>query len=162
MDYSDASVATVLAFLAVVTVATGPLLPAVGLSAGSAHPVGSGDAAVTLERPPVDGLELVRGDFDAGTYHLESTPGRVAVDDVSGNPALKLTVDVPGIYYSDVRTYELGGRSGESVRLRFPAVDVSPEYVTANRYDATVGVWLRTGDEYDQLYQETVTVEVRR
>ncbi|MFC6726789.1 hypothetical protein ACFQE1_20925, partial [Halobium palmae] len=105
---------------------------------------------------------LVRGGFDAGTYHLEARPGSVRVDDVDGNPTLKLAVDVPGIPYSDIRTYELGGREGETVRLRFRPVDVSPEYVTDDRYDATVSLWLRSGDEYVQLSQETVSVGVRR
>lgn len=162
MNYGDASATAVVALLALATVASGPLFPGVDLTPERTTPSGSGDAAVAVERPPAGGLELVRGDFDAGTYHLESTPGRVAVDDVVGNPTLKLAVDVPGIGYSDVRSYDLAGRDGGTVRLRFRPIDVSPAYVTDDRYDATVSIWLRSGDEYVQLYREAVTVRVRR
>jgi hypothetical protein len=161
VNYDDLSVAAVVAVLALVPVVAGPLFPVGDLTQSRSPTLGTGDAEVTVERPPTEGIGLVRGRFGAGTYHLEARPGRVSVGDVTGSPALQLTVDLPALGYSDVRTYELAGREGETVRPRFRPLDVSPARVDGERIEGTVAVWLRTDDRYEQVYRESVRVEVR-
>lgn len=144
-------------------VVAGPLIPGVGLpaTADDRPTPGTGTANVTVESVP-ETVTLRRGAFGAGTYHLEAPPAVVTVRDVDGNPTLNYGIDVPALDYTSLHSYELAGREGK-LRLEFRPFEISPRRVNRDSYEATVSVWLVTrGNEYVSLYQETVTVEVRR
>lgn len=120
--------------------------------------VGTGNATVEVASTPAT-VRLERARFGAGTYRLSGDPAVVRVGDLRGNPELTYTLDVPGLELSHVAHYPLAGREGR-VTLTFDPVEISPDLVDRERYDATVAVWLRTGDQYRNLAQERVTVEV--
>lgn len=131
-------------------------------SASSTPVPGSGSADVTVDAVP-DEIQFVEGRFDSGTYHLESSPGAVTAERVTGNPVVRLTLDIPALGHTDATFYELHGREGETLELTFTNAEFSPDRVTQAEYDATLGIWLQeSGGEFTALYQQRVTVEVAR
>lgn len=131
---------------------------AAGYPSGNEPRTGTGSATVeVLSTPETVALEPTR--FGAGTYRLSSPPAVVQVHEVRGTPELTYTIDVPGLQLAEVAHYPLARRTGRQ-RLAFDPVEISPKRVEADRYEATVAVWLRTGDRYRTLAQTRVTVEV--
>ena len=147
--------------VAVSAVASGPLVGAVDLTRAEPTP-GEGTAAVTVESVPTTEVVLERGEFDAGRYHLTAPPAVVDVGAVEGNPMLRYTIDVPGLWFTASSRYELGGRDDDRLRLQPSPVGISPQTVDGDRYNATVSIWLRTGDLQTDLVQHRITVRVER
>lgn len=129
---------------------------AAGYPSGNEPRTGSATVEV-LSTPETVTLERTR--FGAGTYRLSSPPAVVQVHEVRGTPELTYTIDVPGLQLAEVAHYPLARKTGRQ-RLAFDPVEISPKRVEADRYQATVAVWLRTGDRYRTLAQTRVTVEV--
>lgn len=150
--------------IAAMTLASGPLVGAVDLPAGPAPgpPPGTGSASVEVLSAPTT-VTLQRSSFGAGTFHLEGPPARVRVDAVTGNPELRYSIDIPGLWFSDANEYALRGRAGDRVTLEFRPVELSPTRVTEDRYRGTLAIWLVTdGDTYRTVHQASVTIEVAR
>ena len=148
-------------FLALSAVVSGPLVGAVDLTRAE-RPPGAGSADVAVESVPTDDIVLAAGRFGAGRYHLTAPAAVVTVRSVTGNPVLRYSVDVPGLWLTASSRYELGGTAGTQLRLTPNPSGVSPQRVEAGRYNATVSIWLRTGDLQTDLFQRPITVEVER
>lgn len=148
-------------FVALSAVVSGPLVGGVDLTRAETPP-GDGTAEVAIERAPADEIVLERGSFGAGRYHLTAPPFVLTVESVDGNPVIRYTVDVPDLWLTVSSRYDLAGTEGKQLRLRPNPTGVSPQRVERGRYNATVSIWLRTGDVETDLLQRPVTIEVRR
>lgn len=151
--------------IAVMAFAAGPLAGAIDVSAEPASvgpPPGTGLATVEVRSAPTT-VTLQRSAFGAGTFHLEGPPAQVRVRSVTGNPKLRYSIDIPGLWFTDTSEYALRDRAGEEIVLGFRPVELSPTRVTADRYRGTLAIWLVTdGNTYQTVYQAPVTVEVAR
>lgn len=146
------------------SIVSGPLVGSVDLTTRpTGPPPGSGSASVDVRSVPTETVRIERGAFDAGTYHLSADPTVVWVRDVRGNPTLRYSIDVPALGLADTRTYALGGTGPGTLRLEFRPFEISPEWVTEDRYNATIAIWVvQRGNEYESRYQESITVDVKR
>jgi hypothetical protein len=147
--------------IAVLALASGPLVGSVDLTRATA-PAGAGEATVTVESVPADDITLERSRFDAGRYHLSAPPGVVTIDSVEGNPMVRYTIDIPALWTTATSRYGLAGRAGDHLRLRPNPLGISPKRLDRDSYNATVAVWLRTGDRERDLFQRQITIEVER
>ncbi|WP_129115100.1 hypothetical protein [Halegenticoccus tardaugens] len=163
LDYGWALATFTVAFVAIVSIAAGPLFGSVGLAAESDAPPGSGTAAVDVRSVPETDVALERGRFGAETYHLAAPDAVVAVDGVRGNPTIRYAIDVPGLWFSDVRTYEARDADGRELRMNFRPAEINPSRVTEDRYEGTLAIWLHErDDEYTLVYERTIVIEARR
>lgn len=146
------------------SILSGPLVGGVDLTSRPTTPApGSGSASVSVQSVPTGTVHIERGEFDAGTYHLAAEPAVVRVSDVRGNPTLRYSVDIPALGLVDTKSYALGEQGAGTLRLEFRPFEISPEWIQKDRYNATIAIWLvQRGNEYESLYQESVTVEVER
>ncbi|MFC7075299.1 hypothetical protein [Haloarcula halophila] len=147
--------------VAVLAFVSGPLVGAVDLTRATPPP-GAGQADVSVESVPDGGIVLERGRFGAGRYHLSAPPAVVSVDSVEGNPVVRYTIDIPELWTTATSRYALAGRGGERVQLRPNPLGISPDRIERESYEATVAVWLRTGDRERDLVQRRITIEVER
>lgn len=131
---------------------------AAGYPAWGGPEPGTGDATVEVVSTP-ETVTLEKTRFDAGTYRLSAPPAVVQVHQVRESPDLTYTIDIPELFFSEITHYPLAGRTGRQ-SLAFDPVEISPQHVDQDRYEARVAVWLRTGDRYRALAQTEVTVEV--
>ncbi|EJN60280.1 hypothetical protein [Halogranum rubrum] len=136
----------------------------VDFGAASSSPApGAGTAEVSVDSVPADEVTLTRGMFGSGTYHFEAPPAYVTPERVDGNPVVKFALDVPALGHADSTVYELHGRDGERLALSFSDGELSPKRITEDEYDATLSIWLQEdGGRFTTLYQQQITVEVRR
>ncbi|MFC6975186.1 hypothetical protein ACFQL1_11845 [Halomicroarcula sp. GCM10025709] len=147
--------------VAVLAIVSGPLVGAVDLTRAT-PPAGAGDATVSVDSVPAGQIVLERSRFGAGRYHLSAPPAVVSVGSVDGNPVVRYTIDIPGLWTTATSRYQLADRSGERMGLRPNPVGISPQRIDQTRYNATVAIWLRTGDRERDLIQRRITVEVQR
>lgn len=157
---TEGRVLGVFAFFVVLSaVVSGPLVGAVDLTRAET-PAGTGSADVTIESIPADDIVLEPGEFDAGRYHLAAPPAVASIDAVEGNPVLRYSIDVPALWLTVSSRYELAGTAGDCLKLRPDPSGVSPQRVSQERYNATVSVWLRTGELQRDLVQQRIVIEV--
>lgn len=149
--------------LVVVPVISGPLVSGVSLTSTEATlpASGTGTASVEVISVPTGSVSLDRSDFGAGTFHLAADPAVVEVEAVSGNPRVNYAIDIPALEFTDIHAYQLGKHGTEQLELTFRPVELAPDRIDADTYNATVAVWLVTDEnEYTAVYQERITVPV--
>lgn len=138
----------------IAAVVAGPLI---GLSD---QPPAEDGVNVTVESVPTDDIVLERGRFNSGRYHLEAPPAVVTVENVSGTPMLRYTIDIPAAEITRVSRYDLAGRGGR-LRMGVSPLSISPDRVDRDSYEARVSVWLRTGNRDRRIVLRETTVEVQ-
>lgn len=162
MDLSQGLAATTAVVVVVVSVASGPLVGAVDLTAEPTAPappgVGSADVEV-LSVPETIALE--RAAFGGGTFHLDGPPARLSVGAVSGNPVIEYVVRIPGVGLIDIHEYHVHETPDRTIGMTFRPMELSPNRVTGEEYEGTIEIRLQS-DEPAVLYEGPVTVEVRR
>lgn len=153
--------ATFAVFVAILAVASGPLVGSVDVTQ-QRPPVGVGETAVAVESVPTTELTLERGRFGSGRYHLDAPPAIVDVDSVTGTPVIRYTIDIPDLWITATSRYELAGRAGTRLELRPEPIGISPQRIERDRYEGIVAIWVREGDRERHVALQRVTIEVRR
>jgi hypothetical protein len=153
--------ATFALFVAMLAVASGPLVGAVDVTQ-TEMPTGDGSASLSIDSVPAEQITLEQGRFGSGRYHLTAPPAAVTVDRVEGNPAVRYTVDIPSLWITATSRYELAGTEGTQLELRPEPIGISPQRVNRDSYDATLAIWVREGDRERQVFVKRITIEVQR
>jgi len=153
--------ATFALFVAILAVASGPLVGAVDVTQQET-PTGDGNVALSIDSVPTGQVTLERGRFGSGRYHLAAPPAAVTVDRVEGNPAVRYTIDIPSLWITATSRYELAGTEGTQLELRPEPIGISPQRVDRDSYDAILTIWVREGDRERQVLLERITIEVER
>lgn len=164
MDRGSELVLFCIGLLVVTPVVAGPLVPGVHLSASAAAspPAGTGTADVSVRSGPGDSIQFVKSGFGAETYYFADHAATVYVTSVEGNPRVNYAIDVPALELTDINSYHLAEIGTGSLELRLRPIELDPDRITQDSYEATIAIWLVTeGNEYESLYQETISIEVR-
>lgn len=148
----------IVALFSLVTVAAAIVTgPVIGLTD---QPSAEDSVDVTVESVPTDNIALEQGRFNSGRYHLEAPPAVVTVENVTGTPMLRYTIDIPAAEITRVSRYDLAGREGR-LRMGVSPLTISPDRVDQDSYEARVSVWLRTENRDQRIILREATVEVR-
>lgn len=163
MDTSNRIVWSTVAVILVVMIVSGPLVGSIELTSMESSPttLGTGSAEVQIDSVPTDAITLERSTFGAKTFHLSAPPSTVTIEDVRGNPVLEYAIQIPELGFVDINSYVVSELTGSTLRLTFRPIEISPSEVTQETYGGTVTIRLQA-DEFERLYESTITVEVRR
>lgn len=150
--------------LVVMPVVAGPHVPGIHLpdNASTTQPPGDGTADVSVQSVPGNSVQFVKSDFGAETYHFTDHAALVHVQSVDGNPRVNYAIDIPALELTDINSYHLAQKGTGPLELRLRPIELDPDRITQDSYDATIAIWLVTdGNEYESLYQETIRIEVQ-
>ena len=147
--------------IALVAIVSGPLVGGVDFTRTNTIPEGSGTVDVTVESVPTDDFVLERNRFVPGRYHLSAPPAVVHVNDIQGNPLVRYSIDVPGLWYSTSSRYELDRHGGGRLVLRPSPIGLTPSRVQNGSYDASVSIWVHSNGRQINVYEDSITLEVR-
>ncbi len=164
MDRGSELVLMTSVLLVVMPVVAGPLVPGINLSGNvsASRPPGDGTADVSVRSVPGDSIQFAESDFGAETYHFADHAATVYVKSVEGNPRVNYAIDIPALALTDINSYHLARSGTGPLELRLRPIELDPDRITQESYEATIAVWLVTdGNEYESLYQETIKIEVR-
>lgn len=163
MDRGSGLVLLTSVVLVVTPVIAGPLVPGIQLpeKAAASPPPGEGTATVSVRSVPGNSIQFVQSDYGAETYHFTNTAAVVEVQTIEGNPRVNYAIDIPALKLTDINSYHLAEREPGALELRLRPIELDPDRITQDSYEATIAIWLVTnGNEYESVYQETIRIEV--
>ncbi|MFC7155286.1 hypothetical protein ACFQPA_07435 [Halomarina halobia] len=141
-------------------VLTGPYGP-IDATASPSDGFGSGEGTADVRdvRLP-EAATLERGRYGETAYALSVPPATATVTGVTGRPILVYEVRIADLGYSRVSLTSLDAGVDGRVRLTVAADAFAPDRIDRRRYEATVSVTLRSGEERTVVDRATVPVEV--
>jgi hypothetical protein len=160
--------ATVLA----VVLASGPLVPGVAFTTGTADAApdyrgfGGGTAGMGVEKRLALGAAAVPDDgrlvrTDAG-YRIELDPVELPVETGARPATVRYAVRIPALGVDRSASAGVSARTGRTVRVEPPNATVPADRVTAGHYDATLVVSVEGDGWSGTVAEETVGLEVGR
>lgn len=161
MDVERAAIGATVVLVAVTALVSGPLVGGVDFTRAAddpTAPAGTGTAEVSVESVP-ETVVLDRGDFGAGTYHMQAEDAIVRVGDVTGNPHLEYIVEIPALDYVEGRIIRLHDAQGDRMHLAVRPVEIGPRIVREDAYEGTISVRLQS-DRNRVLYEAQIRIEV--
>lgn len=167
MDADQALVATTVAVIVAVVLASGPLVGTVDLTperatdAGADVPLGNGTAAVSVVSVP-DTVRLDRGEFGANAYAVRVPNATVAVATAEGRPFLNYKLRIETLGHTTSALYEIGDRANDRIALTLDPRPIAPDEVNRTEYAGELVVVLTDDRGRRVLYRGTITVEVAR
>lgn len=156
------AVAATVALVVVVTLASGPLVGLVDLTAAatwSPEDFGEGRAAVGDVTLP-DRVVIERGDFGAGTYYLRVPSATVELREVVGRPILSYEVSVESLGYTRSAINVVSSDDVGNYELTLEEIAFGPEQLDGERYAGELTVDVRYGGRLHVLATKNVTIEV--
>ncbi|MEF8905753.1 MAG: hypothetical protein V5A29_17795 [Haloarculaceae archaeon] len=156
-----------------VVAASGPLVPGVAFTTGTADAAADYRAfgeestgmgvekrlafgAVTL---PDGGTLAPTGD---GGYRVEFDPVELLVETATTPATVRYAVRIPSLGFGREATERVPARTGRTVRLAAPDGAVPADRVTEGRYGATLAVSVELSDRTLSVAETTVPLEVER
>lgn len=163
MNLRQMTVATSVAVIVLVTLASGPLVGAVDFTTevdrGPSGDTGEGSADVTVLSLP-DSATISEGRYGSQKSYLRVPDATVDLQNVTGEPLVQYELDIPEMGYSTATTAFLSpGMSGQQT-LEITRVAFEPGEITRSQYNATLSIALRANGNKTVIQSRAIVIEV--
>lgn len=155
-------VALTIGIVLATTLASGPFVGAVDLTAEQSFAGGSlGDGRATVSDVTFpDRVTFEHGDFGAGSYYLRAGTATATLQKVVGRPIISYEVSIPPLGYTKSTIQVLSSSSEGRIELQLDETAFGKQEIDNESYAATLAVDVRYGGEERPIATENVTIEV--
>jgi hypothetical protein len=105
-------------------------------------------------------IVLKRSSFGARTYKFGQEEAVFKVHSLSGNPYIEYRITIPALEKVHIRAQKLNDTRPNREVLRFDAVEIRPDRIQKDSYQAELEVQLQA-DNYQVLHRSNITVRVQ-
>ena len=161
MSYGRATVLAALGVILLVTAASGTPLWTVPAQGSGQAPLGSGSASVSVVSAP-ENATLDPGRQGGDVYYLNVPDSDVQISQLRGNPLLTYSIDIDQLGYSRSSVTGLATVGEGRASLSLSQDTLTAGQLEQDQYNATLRIVLRGNGEEQVLYDQPVTVEVKR
>jgi hypothetical protein len=163
---------TTVTVLAVVVLASGPLVPGVAFTAGTAtadsgyRGFGEEAAGMGVEKRLAFGAATLPAGGEltpiGSDYRIELGPADLPVETGAQPIVLRYAVRIPELGVDDETAERVPAGTARTVRIEAPTGTATADRVAEGSYEATLVVSVEEGDWSGTIAEETVVLEVER
>jgi hypothetical protein len=161
MNPGRAVVLAAVGVIVLVTAASGTPLWSVPEQGAGQAPLGEGTASVSVVSAP-EQVTLEPGRQGGDVYYLRVPDTEIEVSQLRGNPLVSYSIDIDGLGYSRSSVSALGTVGEGTARLSLSDDALDGNRLEQDEYDGRVRLVLRGNGEEQVLYDQPITIEVRR
>lgn len=170
MDSSHRPLVLTVVCIAIVTIASGPLVGAVDLTPADStqlEPTGlasvddqEGSLSVSNVSIPTEGYRLEKGVAGSGIYKAQFPPARFNVDAITNTVMVTFAIDIPTLGYTTQGVSAVDADSPRQFTLGTPKGQVEASKLDAQSYPATATLSVRSNGETRTIATQNVTIVV--